>query len=143
MKLFNRSTGIFVVLILFVANAMAQEGKPKELTIDGIKVIFKPSIKEITSARLFIRGGTANYSKELEGVENLALALVTEGGTQNKTKTEFATALESIGTEIGYSTAFDYSEISLSCVQTYWDKSWSLFAEPARERLPGSRGRVP
>jgi predicted Zn-dependent peptidase len=130
MKKMIKSLAIVHLLLAFSVGAFAQQDtKPREFTVEGVKVIFKPSIKEITSARLFIRGGTANYTKELEGVENLALTLVAEGGTKKKTKTEFATALEKVGTTIGSSSSLDYSEISLSCIQTYWDHSWSLFAE--------------
>lgn len=101
----------------------------KELNVNGVKVLFKKSNKEIVSARLFVRGGTANYSKEKEGIEALALAVATDGGTQKHDMTAFATAKEKIGTEIGYSSDYDYSEASLSCLTTYWDDSWNLFTE--------------
>ena len=81
------------------------------------------------SVRFFIKGGTANYSKELEGVEALALSVAVEGGTKKMGKTEFATALEKIGTSIGSSTAYDYSEINMSCIKEFWDQSWNLFAD--------------
>src|SRR3989337_2537923 len=105
------------------------EEKPKEFIVNGLKVILKPSIKEIISVRLFIKGGTANYSKEKEGIESLALSVAAEGGTKNMTRTEFATAAEKMGTTIGYSTSFDYSEINMSCVNSYWSQSWKLFAD--------------
>ena len=97
--------------------------------VNGLKVILKPSVKEIISVRFFIKGGTANYSKELEGVESLALSVAVEGGTKKMNKTEFATALEKIGTSIGSSTSYDYSEINMSCVKEFWDQSWNLFAD--------------
>lgn len=109
--------------------APGEEVKVKELTVAGIKVLFKPSSKEIISARLFIRGGTANYTKEKEGIESLALAVATEGGTTKHDMTSFATAQEKIGTEIGYSSDYDYSQVSVSCVTAYWNQSWDLFTE--------------
>lgn len=109
--------------------APAEEVKIKEFSVAGIKVIFKPSVKEIVSARFFIRGGTANYAKEKEGVESLALAVATEGGTKKLSMTDFATAQERIGTEIGFSSSYDYSQISVSCVAGYWNESWNLFAD--------------
>ncbi|MBA4053417.1 MAG: hypothetical protein C0490_01770 [Marivirga sp.] len=126
---------IFKILLLTfcaVSFSYAQsppDVKPREFIVDGMKVIFKPSIKEIISVRLFIKGGTANYSKELEGIEDLALSLATQGGTKTKTKTEFSSALEKIGTSIGSSTTLDYSDISMTCVKEFWDPSWTLFAE--------------
>lgn len=106
-----------------------EDEKPREFIVDGMKVIFKPSIKEIISVRLFIKGGTANYPKELEGIEDLALSVATQGGTKSKNKTEFAMALEKIGTSIGSSSSLDFSDISMSCVKTFWDPSWKLFAD--------------
>ena len=99
-----------------------------EFIVNGLKVILKPSIKEIISVRFFIKGGTANYSKEQEGVESLALSVAAEGGTKKMNKTEFATALEKIGTTLG-PVHVDYSEISMSCVKEFWDPSWNLFAD--------------
>ncbi len=124
----------YISLITFTAiitsfSYTSTEEKPKEFIVNGLKVILKPSIKEIISARLFIKGGTANYSKEQEGIESLALSVAVEGGTKNMTRTEFATAAEKMGTNIGSSTSMDYSEINMSCVSSYWDKSWKLFSD--------------
>ncbi|HEY9005408.1 M16 family metallopeptidase [Ohtaekwangia sp.] len=105
------------------------EEKPREFMVDGVKVIFKPSVKEIISVRFFIKGGTANYSKEQEGIEALALWVATEGGTKSLNKTAFATALEKVGTTIGSSTSLDYSEISMSCIKEFWDTSWKLYSD--------------
>lgn len=120
---------ILLAALLVLPGFTRQTEGSREFTVEGIKVIFKPSIKEITSVRLFIKGGTANFKKEEEGIEALALAVATRGGTKSLTKTEFATALEKIGTTIGTSSALDYSEVNLSCVKTYWEDSWKLFAD--------------
>ena len=102
MKNFTRYT--FLILLFVVATSFSPrppQGRTTEFVINGLKVILKPSAKEIFSVRFFIKGGTANYSKEQEGVEALALSVAVEGGTKKMSKTEFATALEKIGTTIG------------------------------------------
>jgi predicted Zn-dependent peptidase len=130
MKNFNKYTLLVVVFVFATSFTSFQpEDKAKEFTVNGLKVILKPSIKEIISVRFFIKGGTANYTKEQEGIESLALAVAVEGGTKQLNKTEFATAAEKIGTSIGFSTSYDYSEISMSCVSEFWDPSWKLFAD--------------
>jgi zinc protease len=117
------------VCLLLMSFSIADETQVKELKAGGIKVIFKPSVKDIISVRLFIRGGTANYSKEMEGIENLALATAAEGGTKTLDMTGFGQAADRIGAEIGAGAAYDFSEINLSCIKTYWNESWNLFAD--------------
>ncbi|HEY5918649.1 MAG TPA: insulinase family protein, partial [Chryseolinea sp.] len=124
----------YILTVLFVATSIGyswppEDQKAQEIMVDGVKVIFKPSIKEIISVRLFIKGGTANYPKDQEGIENIALSVATEGGTKTQTKTEFASALEKIGTSISSSSSLDFSEVSMTCVKSFWDPSWKLFAE--------------
>lgn len=128
----QRRNIIVLLLVLTVASAFTSritEEKATEFTVNGLKVILKTSVKEIISARFFIKGGTTNYTKDQEGIESLALAVAVEGGTKKMTRTEFATALERIGTTIGFSTSYDYSEINMSCIKDHWDPSWQLFTD--------------
>ena len=124
----------YILIVLFVVSSIGyswppDDQKAREIMVDGVKVIFKPSIKEIISVRLFIKGGTANYPKDQEGIETIALSVATEGGTKAQTKTEFASALEKIGTSISSSSSLDFSDVSMTCVKSFWDPSWKLFAE--------------
>lgn len=122
-----------LALALFMAVAVtswADEGpKTEEFEVNGLKVILRNSVKGTVSARLFIQGGTANYSKENEGIENLALSLVMTSGPESMTKTEFNAASERVGARLNASSGYDYSNMSLNCVNIYWDESWKLFAE--------------
>jgi len=130
MKNLTRYTFLILFFVLSTSFSLPPpQDRTTEFVTNGLKVILKPSVKEIMSVRFFIKGGTANYSKELEGVEALALAVAVEGGTKKMGKTEFSTALEKIGTSIGSSTAYDYSEINMSCIKEFWDQSWNLFAD--------------
>jgi len=124
----------YILIVLFAVTTTGypwppDDQKAHEIIVNGVKVIFKPSVKEIISVRLFVKGGTANYPKDQEGVESIALSLATEGGTKSQTKTEFASALEKIGTSISASSSLDFSEVSMTCVKSFWDPSWKLFAE--------------
>jgi zinc protease len=129
----RKFTCILIVLFAVAATAASSwppdDEKTREIMVNGVKVIFKPSVKDIISVRLFIKGGTANYPKDQEGIENIALSVAVEGGTKNQTKTEFASALEKIGTSISASSSLDFSEVSMTCVKSFWDPSWNLFAE--------------
>jgi zinc protease len=129
----RKFTCILIVLFAVAATAASSwppdDEKTREIMVNGVKVIFKPSVKDIISVRLFIKGGTANYPKDQEGIENIALSVAVEGGTKNQTKTEFASALEKMGTSISASSSLDFSEVSMTCVKSFWDPSWKLFAE--------------
>ncbi len=128
MKLFNKFLFIlFTGLFLHALSTTAQE--IQEMEVEGIKVYFQPSVKDVVSVQTFIKGGTANYSKEQEGIEALALDMVTTGGTTNNDKTAFFGKLEKMGSSIGASNQYDYSTISLKCLSDSFDESWELYAD--------------
>lgn len=129
MKRVIKSSVVLALCLVFMNFSRVEDSQVKELKAGGIKVIFKPSTKEIISVRLFVRGGTANYTKELEGVENVALGVATEGGTKTLDLSAFGQAADRLGAEIGYSTDYDYSEINMSCIKSFWNESWNLFAD--------------
>src|SRR6185503_17134405 len=85
--------------------------------------------KNVISARLFVIGGTANYTLAQQGIEALALNTAMDGGTVSMDKNTFKTAAEKIGTFFGYSSDLDCSEMNMTCVKPMWEKSWALFAD--------------
>jgi predicted Zn-dependent peptidase len=130
MNRYNKLAALVLNLLLFVPGfAFAQESTIKKFEVNGVKVIFKPSVKEIISVRLFVDGGTSNYPKEMEGLENLALKTAVQGGTISLSKVAFNTEAEKIGTILQSSSSYDYGEISMNCIKPYWDKSWELFVD--------------
>ncbi|MEO9849394.1 MAG: insulinase family protein [Reichenbachiella sp.] len=104
-------------------------GQTQEFDVKGLKVIYKNVPKEIISARLFIQGGTANYSMEQSGIEDFALQLAVSGGTKNMSKLEFSTAAEQMSTTVAAGTNYDYGQINMRCVKQNWDASWNLFVD--------------
>ena len=100
-----------------------------EFDVDGIKVIHKPSQKEVISLYLVIKGGTANYPIEKEGVEFASFYMAMNGGTESMDKIAFKSAAEKIGTSFGSSASYDYGEMHMSCLKMFWDESWNLFSD--------------
>lgn len=121
-------TFVILILSLFILDKL-QAQETKEYVVDGIKVIHKHVPKEVISVRLFVEGGTANYTRDLSGIENLTLNLMIDGGTVSMPKLEFKTAAEKIGTTFAAGTNLDYGSISMTCVKTFFDQSWKLFAD--------------
>lgn len=104
-------------------------GQTKEFDVKGLKVIYKHVPKEIVSARLFIKGGTANYTLEQSGIEDFALQLAVTGGTTNMDKLTYSTALEKMSTTVAAGTSYDYGQVNMTCVKQNWDASWDLFVD--------------
>lgn len=118
-----------VIPFLSISAQKVNKKGVEEFEVNGIKVLLKHSPKEVISAKLYIKGGTANYSKEQEGIENFALNLVISGGTTTLDKIAFSTASDKIGVNIGASSDYDFSSINLTCIKQSWNESWNLFSD--------------
>ncbi len=125
----NLSLKFIITIALFTTFASNTFSQTKEFTVDGIKVYYKQIPKQIISVRLFISGGTNNYSLDQQGIESLALSVAMNGGTTSKPKNVFNTEAEKIGTSFGSSSSLDYSEVNMTCIKPFWEKSWALFAD--------------
>ena len=87
--------------------------------MDGIQVILKSTPKDVISVRLFVEGGTANYPDELQGIENLTLNLMIDGGTPNMDKTTFKTSAEKLGLNSSAGTNLDYGSVNMTCIKAF------------------------
>lgn len=116
-------------IFLFACAAATSFSQTKEFNVAGIKVIFKPSPKDVISVRLFVDGGTANYSKEQEGIESLAFQTAIEGGTTTLDKVAFHTEAEKIGAQFSSATTYDFGSFEMTCLSMFWEQSWKLFAD--------------
>jgi zinc protease len=123
----RRST--FIVFSFFVFIMEISFGQTKEFDIAGLKVIYKHVPKQTVTATFVIKGGTANYQKADEGIEALALQWASQGGTLNYPKDLLTKKLEKLGTEIESESQYDYSIISLTCLNRYWNESWDIFKD--------------
>lgn len=119
----------FLISLFCYYNLAAQEApSTKEFEAAGVKVIARESVKGTVSARVFLLGGVANYPAEKQGVEEIMLTLIAEGGPASMEKQEYQRTLEKIGARINSSTGYDYSNISLNCIKPYWKSSWQIFS---------------
>ncbi len=117
-------------VLLWTNTASAQsKNTTEEIMVDGYKVIYKPAPNKIVSVRLFIKGGTANYTKDKEGVENLALEIATNGGTSKYSKSELNRQLDRMGSSISGVSGLDNANIAMSCVSRNFDATWAIFED--------------
>ncbi|SDK24000.1 Predicted Zn-dependent peptidase [Catalinimonas alkaloidigena] len=118
----------------FSAWAQAEVQSEHRLTtqafeVDGLKVIYKPSVKESVSVRLFVEGGTSNYPASAQGIEAIAFELAMSGGTDSLDKDAFSAIAENLGTSFSSEATTSYSHMSMLCLKMNWDTSWKLFTD--------------
>ena len=119
---------VAVMQIAWNVNVYSQY-QTKELDVDGFKVIYRNTGKDVISARLFIAGGTANYPLDKQGLEAVAYSYIIKGGTISMNKTDFLAAAEKMGTTFDSDASLDYGELNMQCLKESWDKSWLLFVD--------------
>ncbi len=116
-----------ITLLLFVFTASLVKAQTTSFDVDGIKVIFKPTVKEIISVRIFYRGGVTNYPAEKAGIENLTLNAVTECGSKKYNSNVCRDLKDKDGIVFDGTSTYDYGEISLDCISKYFNEAWDLF----------------
>jgi zinc protease len=126
-KAMKRLTLILAAFLLPLTAIFA--GGTEEFRVNGLKVIHRQTPKDVISVRLFIKGGTANYTKANEGIEQLALELAIQGGTETLDKVAFQTKAEQIGAQFSSGTTYDFGNLSMTCIKPYWEESWNLFVD--------------
>ncbi len=97
---------------------------------NGIKILVKriPGA-EMSALQLYIRGGARDWTEADAGVERLALAVATSGGTKELDKDAFARRLASLGSDIGSESRLDFSAIKAKSLGSRWDETFALLAD--------------
>lgn len=132
MKILKISKSLFFLLavlqLALIADVNSQY-QTKEFDVDGFRVIYRNTGKDVISARLFVIGGTANYPLDKQGIEAVAYSYIIKGGTTSMSKTDFLAAAEKMGTTFDSDASLDYGELNMQCLKESWDKSWLLFTD--------------
>ncbi|MFT3933694.1 MAG: pitrilysin family protein [Chitinophagaceae bacterium] len=128
MKYINRVISISFCFVAISIAGIAQSNT-KEINYEGLKIIFKKTPKEVVTASLFIKGGSANISEAQQGLEPLALNLALSGGTKTMSKDDFAAKADKLGSSFGATAAKDYSKMTMTCLKDKWDESWAMFTD--------------
>ena len=117
----------FFLLIGF--GASAQQSKPYEMLVNGVKVIVVPSGNEIVQVDMVIKGGVQNYTADQAGIERLALRALTECGTQKRDKNSFKNALDDVDAQMYGFAGKDASRVVLNCIKGDFETVWPLYVE--------------
>lgn len=128
------------LMTIFVIGGFAQTGRPSiaeqanlvtELDVNGLKILVKrrPNAPTV-AAGLFIRGGARNISDKNAGIENLMLAVATQG-SRKFPREALRRELSRTGSSIGSAVTNDYSALSLASTRQNFDRSWEIFTDLA------------
>jgi predicted Zn-dependent peptidase len=82
----------------------------------------------VVSANLFVRAGESALGEERAGLAVLAGDAL-EGGTKRRSGSELAEALERLGARMGFSTGWEGTTISLSCLAERLEEAVAILAE--------------
>jgi zinc protease len=120
---------ISIIILVCAISALYAQSQTTSFDVDGIKVIFKPTVKEIINVRMFYRGGVTNYPASQAGIESFALHAATECGTQKYNGNAFKDRADKYDVLIGANEEYDYGDIGMECISKFFNEGWDLFAE--------------
>src|SRR5918993_5171595 len=120
---------IFFCFLLFSVTAKAQENKPYEMNIKGVKVVVVPSGNEIVQIDMVIKGGLQNYTAANAGIEKLAMTALTECGTMKRDKNAFKNELDAVEAYMNCFTGRDAARVQLNCIKMDFETVWPLYVE--------------
>jgi zinc protease len=107
----------------------AQQAKPYDMTVNGVKVIVQPSGNDIVVIQTIIKGGVQNYPADKSGIEKLAMNALTECGTLKDDKNSYKDKLDKVSAQIYGGTGMDFATFSLNCINSDFDTVWPLYTD--------------
>jgi zinc protease len=120
---------IAILLVFFAIVSVHAQSVTQALNVEGIKVIFKPTLKNVINVRIYFRGGVTNYNANQAGIENLALDATTKCGNRKYNKNAFKDSTDKYGVLMYGSSTYDYGYIEVNCISKYFNQGWDLFSE--------------
>jgi zinc protease len=121
---------VVYILILIAAlptGVAAQNNKPYEMMVSGVKVIVQPSGNEIVVVQTGIKGGVQNYAADKAGIENMAVSALTECGTETDDKNSFKNKVDKVSAQINGFSGMDYTSFSMNCIKSDFETVWPLY----------------
>jgi len=118
-----------LTMICLKISAVFAQSATTSFYVDGIKVIFKPTVKEIINIRVYFRGGVTNYPASQAGIENFALSAITQCGTKKYNANAFKDLADNYSIAMGADATYDYGVVEMECVSQYLNDGWALFAD--------------
>jgi zinc protease len=128
---------LILTLIVLSAgfNSLLAQSTTTSFTVDGIKVIYKPSVKKVINVRVYFRGGVTNYPVIKAGIENLALEAASQCGTKKYSADAIKDTCDKYGINLFGESGYDSGFIQLNCIAKYFNIGWDLFTDAVNNPL--------
>ena len=111
-----------------------QKNGIKSYQIGNLTLIHKNTPNNpVVAARLYLDGGVAGVNESTEGLDQFAMLVAVNGGSQTTPKNEFNTILDGIGASVYSFSDPDYSGYGLRTLAENIDASWPLFVQSVME----------
>jgi len=120
---------ICCLIIIAAISVHAQQSKPYDMMVNGVKVIVVPSGNEIIQVSLVIKGGVQNYAANKAGIEKMAMKALTECGTEKDDKNSFKNKLDEVDGQVYGYTQKDASYFQLNCIKSDLETVWPLYVD--------------
>ncbi len=120
---------LFYFLMLLPAALHAQQQKPYDMLINGVRVIVVPSGNEIVQVDMVVKGGVQNYPAAKAGIENLAITALTECGTLHDDKNSFKNKLDEVDARIYGYAGRDAAHFQMNCIKDDLGTVWPLYVD--------------
>ncbi|MDB5148521.1 MAG: insulinase family protein [Mucilaginibacter sp.] len=126
---------IFTLIIFLLTGSLTTHAQTpvtntaSSFDVNGIKVIFKPTTKNVVNVRMYYRGGVTNYKANKAGIEDLTLQSLTECGTQKYNSVALKDTADKYEIFMYGTTSYDYGYVQVNCISKYLNQAWDLFAQ--------------
>lgn len=97
--------------------------------VNGIKVIFKPTTKNVVNIRMYYRGGVTNYKPNKAGIEDLTLQSLTDCGTKKYSSEALKDTADKYEIFMFGTSSYDCGFVQVNTVSKYLNQAWGLFTE--------------
>lgn len=118
----------FLILLCAAIPVVGAFAQTQAFDVDGIKVIYKPTVKDIVNVSIYFRGGVGNYTADRAGIEKLAVRGAIDCGNASYKDGEFKDRAELSGILIDARAGLDNARIRLNCIAKYFDEGWDLWS---------------
>jgi zinc protease len=106
------------------------DGNVTDAWLHGMHVLVKrvPGA-EATTTQLYVLGGARTWAKSEAGLEELAICVSLEGGTERMNRDQYTQRITQLGSAIGGHASSDFSVFSSWSLTPAWDETFAMLAD--------------